>query len=286
MTKPPIDLFGCHVSIAGGVQNAPQRARALNCNVMQIFTANQRQWRSKPISDSDAEQYKQNLKKFGIVAVMSHDSYLINLCASDPENLNKSVAAFHDEIERCKKLGIELLNFHPGSHLGAGEEAGIKQVANSLKSLLPDVKGTNLKFILENTAGQGSNLGYKFEHLAEIIELVGAPEYFGVCFDTCHGFAAGYEISNEKGWNVVWEEFDRVIGLKFLKAIHVNDSKGALGKKLDRHEHIGKGTIGEEGFRLLVNDPRFKQTPMFLETPEGDDWYIKNLAVMRKLVGK
>ncbi|MDD5011797.1 MAG: deoxyribonuclease IV, partial [Phycisphaerae bacterium] len=243
----------------------------------------QRQWRVKPIAADEAEAFKANLKKYNITNVMSHDSYLINLCAVNPEIYEKSLIAFGEEIERCKALGIERLNFHPGSHLGAGEEKGIAEISKALKTFLLLLKGTSLKLVIENTAGQGTNIGYRFEHLAEIIEKCGSPEHFGVCFDTCHGFAAGYDIASEKGWDSVWKEFDKVIGLKFLSAIHLNDAKGGLGSRLDRHENLGKGVLGKTAFKLLATDERLKKIPMYLETPGGDEGYVEDLKFMRKL---
>ena len=278
------DLFGCHVSISGGVEKSPERARELTCDVMQIFTANQRRWQTKPISSESAESFKTNLAKNKIQTVMSHDSYLINLCAVKPDIYEKSLNAFIDEINRCKALDVKLLNFHPGSHGGAGEKAGVRLIAESLKKILPEVKGNGLKLVLENTAGMGASIGWKFEHLAEIIGLAGSPEDFGVCIDTCHAFAAGYDFRTEAAFDAVWREFDDVIGLKFLSAIHVNDSKGGLGSRLDRHDNPGDGMLGETAFKLLVNDDRLKTAPMFLETPGGDEAFKKNLKLMRKWV--
>jgi deoxyribonuclease-4 len=279
-------LLGAHMSIAGGVHTAVDRATSIGCTALQVFTKNNNQWNGKPFSDNDINLYRQKISAAGITPVVSHDSYLINLCASNPEILKKSRAAFIDELERCEQLGIPLLNFHPGSHLGAGDGEGIKKICESLNVAHDATKGFAVKSVLETTAGQGSNVGYRFEHLRAIIDGVEKPERMAVCIDTCHIFAAGYDIATEKGFEETFDEFDNIIGLARLAAFHLNDSKKGLGSRVDRHEHIGKGAIGLEGFRLLMNDERFTRIPKILETPKSEDLHedVENIAVLTGLI--
>jgi len=279
-------LLGAHMSIAGGVHTAVDRATSIGCTALQVFTKNNNQWNGKPFTDNDINLYRQKISAAGITPVVSHDSYLINLCASNPEILKKSRAAFIDELERCEQLGIPLLNFHPGSHLGAGDDEGIKKICESLNVAHDATKGFAVKSVLETTAGQGSNVGYRFEHLRAIIDGVEKPERMAVCIDTCHIFAAGYDIATEKGFEETFDEFDNIIGLERLAAFHLNDSKKGLGSRVDRHEHIGKGAIGLEGFRLLMNDERFTRIPKILETPKSEDLHedVENIAVLTGLI--
>lgn len=286
MSAAPPLLLGAHMSIAGGVHTAVDRAVSAGCTALQVFTKNNNQWQGKPNSERDIVLYKEKIAAAGIAPVVSHDSYLINLCATDPEVLKKSRAAFIDELERCGQLGIPLLNFHPGSHLGAGETEGIKRICESLNIAHDRTRGIGVKSVLEATAGQGTNIGHRFEHLRAIIDGVEEPERMAVCIDTCHIFAAGYDIATEKGYEETFRTFDEVIGLARLAAFHVNDSKKGLGSRVDRHEHIGKGTIGLTGFRLLMNDARFGHVPKILETPKSDDLHedVENMAVLRGLL--
>jgi len=284
MNKPI--LLGAHMSISGGVHTAVDRATSIGCTALQVFTKNNNQWSGKPFTKNDIEQYKQKIAAAGIAPVVSHDSYLINLCATDPDILKKSRAAFIDELERCEQLGIPLLNFHPGSHLGTGDDEGIKKICESLNIAHDKTKNYKVKSVLEATAGQGTNVGYKFEHLHAIIDGVENPERMAVCIDTCHVFAAGYNISNEEGYEKTFKLFDEIIGLERLVAFHVNDSKKGLSSRVDRHEHIGKGAIGLTGFKLLMNDKRFAHIPKILETPKSEDLHedVENMRVLKELI--
>ncbi|MEW5797523.1 MAG: deoxyribonuclease IV [Bacteroidota bacterium] len=279
-------LLGAHMSISGGVHTAVDRAASIGCTALQVFTKNNNQWSGKPFTESDIALYKEKITVARISPVVSHDSYLINLCGTNPDILKKSRAAFIDELERCEQLGIPLLNFHPGSHLGAGDEEGIKKICESLNVAHDATKNFKVKSVLETTAGQGTNVGYKFEHLRTIIDGVENPERMAVCIDTCHIFAAGYNISNEKGYEETFKLFDEIIGLDRLVAFHINDSKKGLGSHVDRHEHIGKGAIGLTGFRLLMNDPRFTHIPKILETPKSEDLHedVENMRVLKSLI--
>ena len=281
-------LLGAHMSIAGGVHTAVDRATSIGCTALQVFTKNNNQWSGKPLTDDDIAQYKQKISAAGIDPVVSHDSYLINLCAMKPDVLQKSRTAFIDELERCEQLGIPLLNFHPGAHVGAGEEEGIKKICESLDIAHNATKGFAVKSVLEATAGQGTNLGYSFEQLKMMIDGVEHPERMAVCIDTCHIFAAGYDIATEKGYEETFRLFDEIVGLERLVAFHINDSKKGLGSRVDRHEHIGKGAIGLTGFRLLMNDERFAHIPKILETPKSEDLHedVENITVLKSLRGK
>jgi deoxyribonuclease IV len=264
-------LLGAHMSISGGVHTAFERGKRVGCTTMQIFAKNNTQWKGKPLTSDAIANYKIEAKKTRIQPVVVHSSYLINLCARDKIILKKSRNAFLDELQRCRLLGIPYLVFHPGSHVGQGEKEGLRIIADSLNLIHERTKGYRVKSVVEVTAGQGSNLGYRFEQIRELIDLTDNKNRMGVCLDTCHVFAAGYDISTEEGYEKTIRDFDDIIGLKRLKVIHLNDSKGALGSRLDRHEHIGKGNIGDTGFRLIMNDKRFEHIPKILETPKGED---------------
>lgn len=280
-------LLGAHVSISGGVYKAPERGEKLGCESIQIFSKNQMQWKAKPLTPEDSQKFKEELRKTRIKEVVIHDSYLINLGSPDEEKLQMSRDAFLDEMIRAEILGVKYLVFHPGSHMGKGEEIGLKLIAESLNILIDKAKEvSNVMLLLETTAGQGSNLGYKFEHLKFIMDQVEKKERLGVCFDTAHAFEAGYDISTEEGYERTFKEFDNIIGLEKLKVFHLNDSKTPLGSHIDRHEHIGEGMIGLKAFELLVNEERFKNHPMILETPGGEKYYEYNLKVLRGLVKK
>ena len=273
------------MSIEGGVENAPLRGKKAGCQVIQIFTKNNNRWNSRQLTDKDIENFKKNSFDTGVIPSASHTAYLINLASPNTEIYKKSLDAFFDEMERAERLGLPYLIFHPGAHLGSGEDAGLKKIADSINVLLKKADGFKLMLLLETTAGQGSHLGYKFEHLSEIIETVDEKEKIGVCLDTCHIFAAGYDISNEYGYKKTFEDFNKIIGIDRLKAFHINDSKKGLGSRVDRHEHIGKGKLGLTAFRLLLNDTRFKNVPMILETPKGKTMMEdkRNLSVLRML---
>lgn len=279
-------MFGAHMSIAGGFDKALERGKKINCQTIQIFTKNSNQWKAKEITEDDINKYQDVFRKIQIDPVVAHDSYLINLASPDPVLHQKSMEAFFEEMERCEKLRIPYIVFHPGAHVGSGEKAGLEKIAQSLNLLLKRGKGFQVSLLLETTAGQGTNLGYKFEHLAEIIERVRQKGFIGICLDTCHIFAAGYDIKTKKGYNKTFDIFDKLIGLEKIKVIHINDSKKDLGLRVDRHEHIGKGYLGLEPFRLLVNDKRFADIPKILETPKGPDLRedVENLRVLRRLV--
>ena len=279
-------LLGAHMSIAGGVDQAILRGHSIGCQTIQIFTKNNNQWDGKALSADGTEQFKRLRQEKGIHPVLAHDAYLINLASPNPIVYKKSLKAFGDELIRAEQLGIEFLVMHPGAHLGKGEEWGLRRIAESIGMALEQYSPSfKVRVLLEITAGQGSNVGYRFEHLAQILKLVSRPDRMGICLDTCHLFAAGYDIRTEKGYQKVMKQFDDMIGIDQIKAFHLNDSKKGLACRVDRHEHIGKGAIGLEGFRALLNDPRFEKIPMVLETPKGADMKedVMNLAVLRQL---
>ncbi|MGH7935187.1 MAG: deoxyribonuclease IV [Candidatus Binataceae bacterium] len=264
-------LLGAHMSIAGGVGEALTRGRNTGCECVQIFTKSSRQWASKPLSEEDIAAFKRAQRETGIETVIAHDSYLLNLGAPD-ENLRKrSVGGFIDELERCETLGVPFLIAHPGAHVGSGEEAGIKTIARSIDQAHQACPGYKVKIALEITAGQGSNLGYKFDQMAQIFDAVKENGRLRLCFDTEHAFAAGYDLRSDEGYERTFSELDQHIGLKRLAAFHLNDSLKPFHSRVDRHQHIGKGHIGLEAFRRVVNDPRFVGLPMCLETEPGPE---------------
>ena len=276
-------LLGAHVSTAGGMSCAVDRARELDCEAIQVFTRNQRQWLAKPLDPGETARYRADARRAGFGGrAVSHASYLINLCATDRAVLAKSKKAFVDEIERCAALGIPFLCVHPGSHVGAGEEAGLAGIAESVRAVLRETRGRRVRILLENTAGQGTNLGYRLEHLQVLIRSIGSRRV-GVCIDTCHLLAAGYDFRTKAAYEKTFGEIDRLVGLQRVGAFHLNDSKNPLGSRRDRHEHIGQGEIGLAAFRLLVNDRRFADTPGLLETPGGPEGYAENLRNLRRL---
>ena len=281
------DYLGAHMSISGGIHLAPERGVNAGCGVIQVFTQNSNQWRGKPVSDSDASLFREKWLESGLNEIVSHDIYLINMAAAPGEVRDKSLTAFREEMERCSRLGIKKIVMHPGAHLGEGEEIGIERICEGFNRLFPEVPDYSGKVLLETTAGQGSNVGYRFEHLRAIIDGTAFPERFAVCYDTCHTFAAGYDITTPDGYGKTFAEFDRIIGLDRLNCFHMNDSKKGLNSRVDRHEHIGRGEMGLEGFRLLVNDPRFVEIPKILETPKGDNDEMDaiNLKALRDLIG-
>ena len=276
-------LLGAHVSTSGGVDKAPVNGQNLGCKAIQVFTRNQMQWRPQPLTEQAIDRFRTGLRDCDIQVTVSHDSYLINLGSYEPVILQKSLDAFADEIERCERLGIPFLVFHPGSHLGSGESVGLQRIVDSLDAVLGQKLLYRTQVLLENTAGQGSNLGYRFEHLAEILARTRYPDRLGVCLDTCHLFAAGYDLRTCSTYKATFQEFDAIVGLDRVKAFHLNDSKKSLGSRVDRHENIGKGELGLEPFRFLLNDPRFTGLPMLLETPGGDDAYRRDLKTLRRL---
>ena len=284
--KPRGPLLGAHMSIAGGVGNAFLEGKKVDCDAIQIFTKSSRQWAAKPYTKEEIAQFHGNRKETGIASVVAHDSYLLNLGSPDPALRQRSVAAFIDEFERCEVLGVTNLIAHPGAHVGAGEAEGIKTIARSLDEVHKACPGYRAKITLEITAGQGSNLGYRFEQIADIIDATHESDRLRVCFDTEHAFAAGYDIRTKEGYERTFSEFDEAIGIDLLAAFHLNDSKKEFHSRVDRHEHIGKGFIGVEAFRLLMNDERFWGLPMCLETPKGPDLKEdrENLTLLRSLI--
>ncbi len=280
------DYLGAHMSISGGIHLAPDRGVQAGCGVIQVFTQNANQWRGKPVSDADAALFREKWQESGLHEIVSHDIYLVNLAAPAGEVRDKSLAAFREEMERCSRLGIGKIVMHPGAHTGDGEETGIKRIIEAFDRLFPAVPEYTGKVLLEITAGQGSNIGYRFEHLKAIIDGSAFPGRFAVCLDTCHTFAAGYDISTEQGYRQTFAAFDRIIGLDRLQAFHVNDSKKGLNSHVDRHEQIGQGALGLDPFRFLMNDPRFVNIPKILETPKGDNDEMDaiNLKVLRDLI--
>jgi deoxyribonuclease-4 len=279
-------LLGAHMSIAGGVDKALLEGKKVDCDVIQIFTKSSRQWAAQPYTKEELQSFLQNKKETGIVTVVAHDSYLLNLGSPDEGLRKKSVRAFIDEMERCETLSIPYLIAHPGAHMGVGEEGGIKTVARSLDEIHAACSGHNVKITLEITAGQGSNLGYRFEQIRNMLDATKESDRLKVCFDTEHAFAAGYDIRTKEGYERTFSEFDGMIGLNLLAAFHLNDSKKEFHSRVDRHEHIGKGYIGLEAFRLLMNDQRFWGIPMCLETPKGPDLKEdrENLTLLRSLI--
>ncbi|RQW82932.1 MAG: deoxyribonuclease IV [Geobacter sp.] len=281
-----MDYLGAHMSIAGGLSKAIDRGSAAGCAVIQIFTQNSNQWRGKAVSDSEVSLFREKREAAGLYDIVSHDIYLINLAAAPGEVREKSLAGFLEEMERCARLGIDKIVMHPGSHVGEGEETGISRIVEAFDYLLEEGKDFTGKVLLETTAGQGTNIGHRFEHLREIRDRSASPERFAICFDTCHTFAAGYDFTSEEGYRRVFDEFDRILGLENLLVFHFNDSKKGLNSRVDRHEHIGQGALGLSGFRFLMNDERFACVPKILETPKGDNDEMDaiNLKTLRDLV--
>lgn len=265
--------IGAHVSVAGGVSNAPLAAAEIGAKAFALFTGSSSRWVSKAISDAEVSRFKENCEKGGFTpaVILPHDNFLINLGSPDEEKLAKSRKSFLDEMRRCEKLGLTMLNFHPGSHLNAtSEEECLDLIATSLNEILSQTEGVTA--VIENTAGQGSNLGYDFHHLAHIIDRIEDKSRIGVCIDTCHAYSAGYDLATAEGYARTWKEFDEIVGKEYLRAIHLNDDKRALGSKIDRHASLREGTLGEDFFRRFINDPRFDNMPIVLETPNPDLW--------------
>ncbi len=277
-------FIGPHVSISGGVENAPSNAYKTGATAFGLFTKNQRQWVAKPLSPESIEAFKLNCEKFGYNSsqILPHDSYLINLGHPEKIALQKSRTAFLDEMQRCEQLGLDRLNFHPGSHLNLqSPEASLATIAESINIALEQTDGVIA--VIENTAGQGTNLGYSFYQIKTIIEQVLDQSRVGVCLDTCHAWSAGYDIKTKDGFEKVFREFDEVIGFKYLKGMHLNDSKKEFGSRVDRHESLGKGTLGLEVFECIMNDDRFNGIPLILETPEEELW-PEEISLLKRLI--
>ncbi len=266
-------FVGAHVSAGGGVFNAPVNAYKIGATAFALFTKSERQWVAKPLSEEDIENFKSNCSKYNYTPsqILPHDSYLINLGSPKEEGLQQSRGAFIEEMRRCRQLGLDRLNFHPGSHLNMiSITECLKLIAESINIALEKTEGVTA--VIENTAGQGSNLGYTFEQIAEIIVMVEDKSRVGVCIDTCHAFAAGYELSTKEGFTKVFENFDNIIGFKYLRGMHLNDAKKEVGSKVDRHSSLGEGMIGIEAFKMIMSDMRFNGIPLIMETPEPEKW--------------
>lgn len=265
--------IGAHVSASGGVELVPVNAHEIGATAFALFTKNQRQWEAKPLTKQSIDAFKSNCEKFGYKPhqILPHDSYLINLGHPEPEALQKSRNAFLDEMQRCEQLGLDRLNFHPGSHLNQiTEEQCLTTIANSINLALD--KTTGVIAVIENTAGQGSNLGFSFYQLKKIIDQVNDKSRVGVCIDTCHAYSAGYDMKTKAGFEKVFAEFEEVVGFEYLKGMHLNDTKKELGSRVDRHDNLGKGFLGLELFECIMNDPRFDGIPLILETPDETLW--------------
>ncbi len=265
--------IGAHVSVSGGVANAPVNAAKIGARSFALFTGSSSRWTSKMIQESESERFKELCAEYSYPAhlILPHDNFLINLGSPDPEKLEKSRNSFRDEISRCMQLGLTMLNFHPGSHLKAmSENDCLDRIAESINIALSESEGVTA--VLENTAGQGSNMGHDFTHLARIIDGVDDKSRIGVCIDTCHAYSAGYDLASPEGYERTWEEFDRIIGSDLLRGIHLNDDKRELGSRIDRHASIGQGTLGIDFFTRFMNDPRFDNMPVILETPDDSLW--------------
>ncbi|MBR5595321.1 MAG: deoxyribonuclease IV [Alistipes sp.] len=277
--------FGAHVSASGGVENAVKNAKDIGATAFALFTKNQRQWIAPKLTAEQIAIFKEAMAEAGFSAaqVLPHDSYLINLGHPDQEGLEKSRESFFEEMQRCELLGLDRLNFHPGSHLKRiSEEGSLDRIAESINMALERTKGVTA--VLENTAGQGSNLGYKFEHLAYIIDRVEDKSRVGVCLDTCHSFAAGYDLRTKEACDATFAEFDRIIGFKYLRGMHLNDAMRPLGSHIDRHSPMGEGEIGIECFKYIASDPRFDNIPLILETPDEERW-AQEIAQLRAFAG-
>lgn len=277
--------IGAHVSASGGVENTPLNAKEIGATAFALFTKNQRQWVSAPLSEKSISSFKKRCEELGFepFQILPHDSYLINLGHPEQEGLDKSRAAFLDEMQRCEQLGLDRLNFHPGSHLGKISITDcLSRIAESINITLDKTQGVTA--VIENTAGQGTNLGHTFEQIAEIIDQVEDKDRVGVCIDTCHSFAAGYDLSNAQGFNSAFNHFEKIIGFKYLKGMHLNDAKKGLNSRVDRHDSLGKGELGEETFKLLMSDSRFDNIPMILETPDFEIW-SQEIAQLKKWAG-
>lgn len=278
--------LGAHMSVAGGFAKAFERGESIGCETMQIFVTNPNRWQAPPLTDEEVALFREAASASPIRPVIAHDMYLINLCSPDDTLWKRSLRAFQDELERADRLGCCCVVMHPGAHMGAGEEVGLQRLVDALDRLRDAMPDLQVKVALETTAGQGSNLGYRFEHLAEVIARVQDARWLTVCLDTCHVFAAGYELRTAEGYAETWRQFDDIVGIGRLQLIHMNDAKSELGSHVDRHEHIGDGKLGAAAFCQIVNDPRLAHLPMILETPELGDLDIakRDLDALRSLI--
>jgi len=279
-------LFGAHVSIAGGIFNAPLYGKEIGCDVIQIFTKNQIQWKIPFLQAEDIKHFQENRLKTGVIPITVHSSYLVNIAGPDDNVTEKSINDLACELERAEVLNIPFVVFHPGAHKGIGEKYALKSIAENVNKIFSKSNSKSTFLLLETTAGEGTTMGYKFEHFAEIFNKLKDLSRIGVCIDTCHIFAAGYDFRDEKSYYETIEKFDKMVGLKFLKVFHLNDSKFPSGSKMDRHEEIGEGNIGLNGFRILVNDERFKDMPGILEVPGNITGYKRNVNILRSLTNE
>ena len=279
-------LLGAHMSVSGGLHTAFERGQSIGINTMQVFTKNQTRWEQKPTPSEEITAWFAGQASTGIGPVVSHAAYLLNLGTPDDELWEKSVNALADELTRAEQLGILGVVLHPGAHMGAGEEAGLARVAAGLNRSHAATAGYHTLTLIETTAGQGTSLGCRFEQLAAILDQVTEPARVGFCVDTCHLFAAGYDLRTPETWRATLDEFDRRVGLSRLRCVHLNDSKKGLGSHVDRHDHIGAGLLGREAFALVINEPRLAGIPMILETPKSDDMHedVENLRLLRELI--
>jgi deoxyribonuclease-4 len=292
-----VPRLGAHLSIAGGLPRAVDRAEASRCEALQIFTKSAGQWRARRLPDDEIERFRQRIAETGIRPVVAHNSYLINVATAQRELRAQSIASLGEELDRADALGLDGLVMHPGSYTSGSESDGLRLIAEAIAQLLDQRPDLHPRILLEHTAGQGTNLGHRFEHLAEIIDRLNGTDRVGVCIDTCHLLAAGYDICSEEGYRQTFEQFDRTVGILRIRAFHLNDSKKPCGSRVDRHEHIGKGCLGLGPFRMLLNDPRFSDHAMLLETPkletpeskrrsDVDPWDARNLRILRRLIAK
>jgi deoxyribonuclease IV len=275
-------LIGAHTSAAGGVYNALLEGKRIGATTIQLFTSNQKRWEGKPLTSDVISKWKETLNETGLKEIMSHDSYLINLGAPSSEVLAKSRIAFKEELQRCIDLGITYLNFHPGAALKTDPQECLDRIVESLLEIESLVENSPTTLLLETTAGQGSTVGYRFEQLAYIIQKAGNRIPLGVCVDTCHIFSAGYDIRDQAAWDRTLDTFDREIGLKYLRAFHINDSMKDLGSRVDRHQPLGEGKIGMECFKIMMTDPRLKEIPKYLETPGGPDLWVNEIQKLKE----
>jgi deoxyribonuclease-4 len=290
-----VPRLGAHLSIAGGLPRAVDRAQATKCQALQIFTKSVGQWRARPLPDDEVALFRKRVRESGIAPVVAHNSYLINIAAAEPVLRARSIDSLAEELDRADRLDLHGLVMHPGSYTSGTEAEGLRLIASALGEILAARPRSKVKVLLEHTAGQGTNLGHRFEHIAAIIETLRGSRRIGVCLDTCHLLTAGYDICSPEGYEQTFRDFDRIVGLDRLAVFHMNDSKRPCGSRVDRHEHIGKGCLGLEPFRRIVNDPRFRDLPMLLETPkletpesrrrsDADPWDMRNLRTLRKLI--
>ncbi len=276
--------IGAHVSASGGIENAPLNAKEIGATAFALFTKNQRQWMAKPLTEDSIKKFKDNCEKFGFSSkhILPHDSYLINLGSPNEEGLEKSRNAFVEEMKRCEVLGLELLNFHPGSHLKKiSEEECAKIIAESINIAIDKTKGVIA--VIENTAGQGSNIGYRFEHLAQIIDGIEDKSRVGVCIDTCHAFAGGYDLNTKEGYEKTFSDFDQIVGMQYIKGMHLNGAKKGLASRVDRHASLGEGELGIDTFKWIMQDKRLDDIPLILETPDDTLW-AKEIELLKSFI--